>query len=75
MALSETIKKRLAEAIDQSGMTQIEIAKKLFVTKSAISHIYKGDNLPSLDTFAALCKILDVDANYILCQDIEDSKN
>ena len=28
--------------------------------------------MPALDTLANLCKILDVDANFILCQDIED---
>lgn len=71
MITLELIQKRLIEAIKQSGISQKEIAEKLNVTISAVSHIFNGDNLPALDTFAKLCKILDVDTNYILCQDDE----
>lgn len=71
MITLELIQKRLIEAIKQSGISQKEIAEKLNVTISTVSHIFNGDNLPALDTFAKLCKILDVDTNYILCQDDE----
>lgn len=60
------IQKRLATAIQQSGKTQAEIAKQLQVTQPNISHYIKGDKMPSLDTFANLCVILDLDANEIL---------
>ena len=66
---TEQIRKRLAEAIQQSGLTQTAIAQALNVTQSTIAHYVKGDIFPSLDTFANLCKLLDVDTNYILCQD------
>ena len=71
MITLELIQKRLIEAIKQSGISQKEIAENLNVTISAVSHIFNGDNLPALDTFAKLCKILDVDTNYILCKDDE----
>ena len=71
MITLELIQKRLIEAIKQSGISQKEIAENLNVTIAAVSHIFNGDNLPALDTFAKLCKILDVDTNYILCQDDE----
>ena len=71
MITLELIQKRLIEAIKQSGISQKEIAENLNVTISAVSHIFNGDNLPALDTFAKLCKILHVDTNYILCQDDE----
>ena len=61
-----SIQKKLSEAIKQSGLTQTEIAKKIGVTQSAIAHYIKGDIVPSLDTFATLCVILDLDANDIL---------
>lgn len=67
MIALEDIKTKLAEAIKQSGLTQIEIGKQLNVSQSTIAHYVKGDIAPSLDAFANLCKILDVDANYILC--------
>ncbi len=31
--------------------------------------------MPALDTLANLCKVLDVDTNYILCQDLEEKKD
>lgn len=70
MITLEQIQKRLSEAIKQSGLTQTELARRLNLRQSNISHYLKGDKLPALDTLANLCKILDVDANYILCQDI-----
>ena len=61
------IQAKLSEAIKQSGLTQTEIAKRIGVSQSAIAHYIKGDIIPSLDTFASLCEILDLDSNDILC--------
>ena len=69
MITIEQIHIRLAEAIKQSGLSQTAIAKKLGVSQQTISHYIKGNKLPALDTLANLCKLLDVDTNYILCQD------
>ena len=69
MITLEQIQKRLVESIKQSGMTQTAIAKALNITPSSIAHYIMGDKLPALDTLANLCKLLDVDTNYILCQD------
>lgn len=69
MITLEQIKTRLAEAIKQSGLTQTAIATALNVTQSTIAHYVRGDIFPALDTFANLCKLLDVDTNYILCQE------
>lgn len=62
------IQKRLAEAINQSGMSQSAIAKELGICHQAVSAYVVGTKMPALDTLANLCKILDIDANYILCQ-------
>jgi len=53
-------------AYKQSGLTQVEIAKKINVSQQMISSYLCGRNLPALDTFANLCVILDVDPSYIL---------
>lgn len=63
------IQKRLAETIKQSGMNQSELATKLGLCHQAISAYITGRSMPALDTLANLCKLLDVDTNYILCQD------
>lgn len=69
MITLDQIRLRLAETIKQSGLSQTTIAKKLNVSQQTISHYIKGDKLPALDTLANLCKLLDVDTNYILCQE------
>ncbi|MBQ8885021.1 MAG: helix-turn-helix transcriptional regulator [Clostridia bacterium] len=60
------IKKRLSEEIKNSGLTTIEIAKKIGVSPEMITQYRTTKKLPKLDTFARLCKELDLDANYIL---------
>lgn len=69
MITLEQIQVRIAEAIKQSGMTQSEIARRLGIKHVQISCYVHGKKLPALDTLANLCKVLDLDANYILCQD------
>lgn len=62
----EVIRERLIEAIKQSELTQTEIAQKIGVGYRTVSHYVKGDKLPSLDTFANLCRALDLDPAYML---------
>ena len=66
MITIDKIQKRLIEAIKFSGLQQAQIAKALNVSKQSVSHYVHGDKLPALDTFANLCKVLDLDANEIL---------
>lgn len=69
MIMLKQIQERLAEAITGSGMTQTAIAKQLNINSTQICSYVKGRKMPALDTLANLCKLLDIDTNYILCQD------
>ena len=60
------IKKRLSEELKNSGLTTIEIAKRVGVSPEMITQYRTTKKLPKLDTFAKICKELDLDANYIL---------
>lgn len=60
------IKQRLNEEMKNSGLTTLEIAKRINVTPEMITQYKTTKKLPKLDTFARLCKALDLDANYIL---------
>ena len=60
------IQSRLREAIKQSSLTQKEIAKAIGVSAQTVSKYMKNDIFPALDTFAKLCKLLDVKSDYIL---------
>jgi len=62
------IQKNIAKAIKQSGLTQTEIGQRLHVSQQTISHYVKGDKLPALDTFANLCKLLDISPQDILTE-------
>ncbi len=61
------IKEKLIEAINQSGMTQKQLAEKIGVCQQAIGQYLHQNKMPALDTFANLCAVLDIDANEILC--------
>ncbi len=63
---NEIIKERLGEELKNSGMTTVEIAKRIGVSPEMITQYRTTKKLPKLDTFAKLCKELDLDANYIL---------
>ena len=66
MAELKIMKKRIGEAIAQSGLSQTELAKRLSITQSCVAHYVKGDSVPSLETFALLCEVLDEDPAYLL---------
>lgn len=61
------IQEKIAEAITQSGLTQTEIARRLNVRPMQVCSYAKGRKMPALETLANFCKILDLDANEILC--------
>lgn len=60
------IKERLSEELKNSGLTTIEIAKRIGVSPEMVTQYRTTKKLPKLDTFAKLCKELDLDSNYIL---------
>lgn len=64
--MSEIIKKRLREEIKNSHLTTVQIAEKIGVSPEMITQYTTTKKLPKLDTFAKLCKALDLSANYIL---------
>lgn len=67
MITIEQIQKKLREAIRTAPITKKELAKKLGINQSTVSKYLHQDKFPSLETFANLCKILDVSADDILC--------
>ena len=62
----DNIKKRLAEEIKHSGLTTVEIARRVGVSPEMITQYKTTKKLPKLDTFAKLCEVLDVSSDEIL---------
>ncbi len=57
---------RFREAIKTSGMTQVELANRVKISKQCISDFKSGKSFPSIQTLRLLCKHLDVSADYLL---------
>lgn len=62
----QNIQIRLRDAIKNSDIKQKDIAKAIGVSAQTVSKYMKLDIFPALDTFAKLCKLLDVKSDYIL---------
>ena len=60
------IKQRLVEELNSCRLTTTETAKRVGVSPEMITQYRTTKKLPKLDTFAKLCKELDLDAAYIL---------
>ena len=60
------IKERLYEELKNCGLSTVEIAKKIGISPEMVTQYCTTKKLPKLDTFAKLCKELDLDANHIL---------
>lgn len=48
------------------GMSQDELAEKLFVTRQAVSRWENGDTVPNTETLKLLSKLFDVSINTLL---------
>ena len=69
MITAEQIHQKLVDSLKNSGQTQAELAKRLKINQSSISSYLTGRRTPSLEMFANICAILDLDTNEILCID------
>ena len=59
---NDLIKQRLVEELNSCRLTTTEIAKRVGVSPEMITQYRTTKKLPKLDTFAKLCKELDLDA-------------
>lgn len=60
------ISENLKREIESCGKSKTQIAKELGISKPTLSQYLSGRIMPSLPTFAKLCKIIDASADYIL---------
>ena len=59
----------ITKARKEKGISQNELAKKLFVTRQAISNWENGKTFPDISVIFKLCKILDIDIRTITDMD------
>ena len=56
----------LLELRQKRGLSQEELAEKLFVTRQAVSRWENGETTPNVDTLKLLSKLYDVSINTLL---------
>jgi len=71
----EPIGKRIKIVRQERKYTQEYLAEKLNVSTQHISDIERGLNGMSIPALMEICKILDIDSDYILFGASNDSKN
>ncbi|MGN0512753.1 MAG: helix-turn-helix domain-containing protein [Lachnospiraceae bacterium] len=57
---------KLKQARQEAGVTQTELAEQLGVHQKDISRWENGERTPALETFAKICRILEVSADDML---------
>ena len=62
----DLIKERLRQELKACNLTKMEIARRVGITPEMVTQYSTTKKLPRLDTFAKMCKELDLSANYIL---------
>lgn len=61
-----TLSERIREIRISSGDTQTKFAKKLSISRSAVSKIESGENTPSSQTIALICKIYNINYQWLV---------
>lgn len=61
-----TLNKKLTHLRKKEGLSQIEVAEKLAVSRQAVSRWESGESRPSTDNLQALCKLYHVPLDYLL---------
>ncbi len=78
MAIDMDIKDILFNLRKNNNLTQDEMAKKLFVTRQAVSRWENGDTVPSVDTLKLISIIFDISINSLITDnklnDIQNDK-
>ena len=61
-----TLAEKLKEARKNAGLTQIELAEKLCVSRQAITKWESGKGIPDVDNLKILSKVLNVSIDFLL---------
>ncbi len=63
---SKKIGKLIAHEREKSGLTQEQLASKLYVTRQAISRWERGVGIPDYELLSKLCEVFKITPNEIM---------
>lgn len=70
----KTMGNRIADLLDQRGMTQKQLSEKAGITEAAISHYIKGNRVPRASVLGRLAIALNTTTDYLLEGITQDAK-
>ncbi|MEG0169967.1 MAG: helix-turn-helix transcriptional regulator [Erysipelotrichaceae bacterium] len=73
MVTIEQVAKRFSECLNKRNLKISEIAKRSKMSRNTISNWCTGASTPNIIDFVNVCKIFDLDINYILGLSDRDS--
>lgn len=62
----EKFNERLVECLKNSGMSQLELAKRIGMSQSVVNNYCTGKREPTLSVLVEICKTLNESADYLL---------
>lgn len=71
----EDIGRRIRKARLAKGLTQEQLAEKIEVGVTHLSHIETGNTIPSMKVFIAIVNTLDVSADALLCDNLNHARD
>lgn len=60
------MKEKLKELRKEKGLSQVQVAKELGITRGAYANYEQGTREPSFDILINICKFYNVSPNYLL---------
>lgn len=66
--LLNTLGTNIQFARQKAGISQAELADKIFVTQQAVSNWENGKKCPQIDNIVSICQVCDCSLNEILCE-------
>ena len=72
---SRKIASKIAQLRGERGMTQEEVAARLYVSRQAVSSWEKGMTMPSIESFIMLMELFDTDLEELLCLRRKQNEN
>ena len=69
-----TFQNRLKEALDSSGLSQAELARRANIGRNSISDYLKGKYEAKQDKLHALAQVLNVDEGWLMGYDVKQER-
>ena len=64
----------ILELREKNGLSQEELAKKVMVTRQAVSRWENGESMPDIDVLISLCKFYEVEFEWLIKKNTEPPK-